>query len=94
MIAQRVLVIVILGNLFALIPCYAAVPATTQRLINKVNKDGPYLGLVIPNMFEMNPLLQHTSYKPTDLTIDFAGMLLLSTFIFSLIRLNTLIYIG
>ncbi|KAH6835830.1 Phosphorylase superfamily protein [Perilla frutescens var. hirtella] len=45
----------------------------TQRLINEANKDGPYLGLVIPNMFEMNPLLQHPTYKPTNLTIDFAG---------------------
>ncbi|KAH0645213.1 hypothetical protein KY284_033097 [Solanum tuberosum] len=37
------------------------------------NKKGPYLGLVIPNLFEMNPLLQHPSYKPSDLTIDYAG---------------------
>ncbi|KAK4730189.1 hypothetical protein R3W88_023177 [Solanum pinnatisectum] len=37
------------------------------------NKKGPYLGLVIPNLFEMNPLLQRPSYKPSDLTIDYAG---------------------
>ncbi|KAL3819013.1 hypothetical protein ACJIZ3_004918 [Penstemon smallii] len=49
------------------------IPEKTQSLINKVNKKGPYLGLVIPNLFEMNPLLQHPSYKPSNLTIDFSG---------------------
>ncbi|KAG6387987.1 hypothetical protein SASPL_153184 [Salvia splendens] len=71
MVVQRIFLIVILG-LFTLIPNYAAIPSTTQRLINKVNKDGPYLGIVIPNMFEMNPLLQHSHFQSTN-TIDFAG---------------------
>lgn len=33
-----------------------AILAETQKLINEANKKGPYLGLVIPNTFEMNPL--------------------------------------
>lgn len=45
----------------------------TQRLVIKANKNGPYLGLVIPNLFEMNPLLQSPSFIPTNLTIDFSG---------------------
>lgn len=72
LVVQKIFIIVILG-LFTLIPCDAATPSTTQRLINKVNKDGPYLGIVIPNMFEMNPLLQHSTFQSTN-TIDFAGI--------------------
>lgn len=51
----------------------AAIPTKTQRLVNKANKNGPYLGLVIPNQFELNPLLQHPSYVPSNLTIDLSG---------------------
>ncbi|KAJ4830765.1 hypothetical protein Tsubulata_020801 [Turnera subulata] len=54
-------------------PANGAIPSATQKLISKANKKGPYLGLVIPNLFEMNPLLQSPSYKPSDLTIDFSG---------------------
>ncbi|XP_051129854.1 bark storage protein A [Andrographis paniculata] len=64
--------IVILGVAIA-IPG-TAVPSNIQTAIDNANKNGPYLGLVIPNLFEMNPLLQHPSYKPNStLTIDFAG---------------------
>ncbi|XP_019184967.1 PREDICTED: bark storage protein A-like [Ipomoea nil] len=45
----------------------------TRMLIENANKKGPYLGVVIPNMFEMNPLLEHSSYKPSTLIIDYAG---------------------
>nr|GMC49017.1 bark storage protein A-like [Ipomoea batatas] len=45
----------------------------TRKLINMANKKGPYIGLVIPNLFEMNPLLQHPSFVPSNLTIDYAG---------------------
>ncbi|XP_055820561.1 bark storage protein A [Solanum dulcamara] len=50
-----------------------AISGKTRKLIDMANNNGPYLGLVIPNLFEMNPLLQHPSYKPSDLTIDYAG---------------------
>ena len=30
-----------------------ALTAQTQKMIAKANKDGPYLGLVIPNLFEL-----------------------------------------
>ncbi|KAL8204999.1 hypothetical protein R6Q57_010622 [Mikania cordata] len=45
----------------------------TKRLINKVNKNGPYIGIVIPNLFEMNPLLNHPEYKPSRHIIDVGG---------------------
>ncbi|KAH6831159.1 Phosphorylase superfamily protein, partial [Perilla frutescens var. hirtella] len=51
----------------------AAIPTKTHKLINKANINGPYLGLVIPNQFELNPLLQHPTYKPSNLTIHVSG---------------------
>lgn len=51
----------------------AALSRETQKSINKANEHGPYLGLVIPNTFEMNPLLQSPNFTSTDLIIDFSG---------------------
>lgn len=51
----------------------AVISAETQRLINKANKNGPYLGLVIPNLFEMNPLINSQNYISSNLTIDVQG---------------------
>ncbi|KAL8499212.1 hypothetical protein ACS0TY_022258 [Phlomoides rotata] len=64
--------LVLLISLFGIL-AKGEIPGNTQRLINEANQNGPYLGLVIPNLFELNPLLQHPSYTPTNLTIDFAG---------------------
>ncbi|KAK9983863.1 hypothetical protein SO802_033388 [Lithocarpus litseifolius] len=47
--------------------------AKTRKMIAKANRDGPYLGLVIPNLFEMNPLLQSPNFTSSNLIIDFAG---------------------
>ncbi|WCJ42509.1 Phosphorylase superfamily protein [Euphorbia peplus] len=40
--------------------------------IDKVNKKGPYLGIVVPNAFEMNPLIQSSSFLPRS-HLDFSG---------------------
>uniref|UniRef100_A0A9I9DW38 Nucleoside phosphorylase domain-containing protein n=1 Tax=Cucumis melo TaxID=3656 RepID=A0A9I9DW38_CUCME len=40
---------------------HAAVPKTIMKHIGRVNKNGPYLGIVVPNAFEMDPLLQSPS---------------------------------
>ncbi|KAK9058862.1 hypothetical protein SSX86_023706 [Deinandra increscens subsp. villosa] len=45
----------------------------TQRLIDEANALGPYIGVVIPNNFEMNPLLNHPEYKGTQNFIDIGG---------------------
>ncbi|EEF45888.1 mta/sah nucleosidase, putative [Ricinus communis] len=50
-----------------------ALSVDTLKLISEVNDDGPYLGLVIPNPYEMNPLLQSPNFTATNLTIDFSG---------------------
>ncbi|KAI3454084.1 hypothetical protein Pfo_010747 [Paulownia fortunei] len=69
------LLFLVIFTFLTLMLCHVngGIPGKTQRLINKANKNGPYLGLVIPNLFEMNPLLQHPSYKPSNLIIDVAG---------------------
>ncbi|XP_048331267.1 uncharacterized protein LOC125422882 [Ziziphus jujuba] len=51
----------------------AAISEKTRKLIDRANKNGPYLGIVIPNLFEMNPLLKHPDYKARKLTIDVSG---------------------
>lgn len=49
--------------------------AVAREMIEQVNNaTGPYLGLVIPNQFEMDPLLQSPSFTSTNLTIDISGM--------------------
>ena len=48
-------------------------PAKTQPMIAEANRNGPYLGLVIPNLFEMNPLLQSPSFTSSNFIIDIAG---------------------
>ncbi|KAK7351483.1 hypothetical protein VNO77_10982 [Canavalia gladiata] len=50
-----------------------ALTSELQGKIAKVNQEGPYLGLIIPNSFELDPLLQNPGYNPSDTIIDFAG---------------------
>nr|XP_043612029.1 bark storage protein A-like [Erigeron canadensis] len=45
----------------------------TKHMIDKANKKGPYIGIVIPNLFEMNPLLNYPEYKSSKLIIDAGG---------------------
>jgi hypothetical protein len=42
----------------------AAVQQSTARSIQMVNRCGPFLGVVVPNAFEMEPLLQSPSFSP------------------------------
>lgn len=49
------------------------IPRKTMHMINVANMKGPYIGVVIPNLFELNPLLQSPSYKSSNFNIDFSG---------------------
>ncbi|VVB11231.1 unnamed protein product [Arabis nemorensis] len=51
------------------------IPRTVLRKIEWMNQKGPYLGIVAPNNYELNPLLNHPDYVPysTLPSIDFAG---------------------
>lgn len=53
----------------------AAVNQYTWGRIARINLEGPYLGIVVPNSFEMSPLLQSPSFVPHSKLpyIDFAG---------------------
>ncbi|CAN8230111.1 unnamed protein product [Cochlearia groenlandica] len=48
---------------------------TILRKIEKINQRGPYLGIVAPNNFELNPLLASKAFVPNRSLpfIDFAG---------------------
>lgn len=52
-----------------------AVSQSVIHEVSRINKDGPYLGIVVPNSFEMNPLLQSPSFKPNQKHpyLDFSG---------------------
>ncbi|CAI9100383.1 OLC1v1037366C1 [Oldenlandia corymbosa var. corymbosa] len=53
----------------------AAVSENEWEKIAAINKKGPYLGIVVPNNFEMSPLLQSPSFVPLKALpyFDFAG---------------------
>ncbi|XP_052156769.1 bark storage protein A-like [Oryza glaberrima] len=42
----------------------AAVAADAARGVRQVNRRGPYLGVVVPNGFEMEPLLRSPAFSP------------------------------
>lgn len=42
----------------------AAVPESTARSLRRVNRHGPFLGVVVPNAFEMEPLLWSPRFSP------------------------------
>ncbi|XWS17720.1 hypothetical protein CRYUN_Cryun33cG0091500 [Craigia yunnanensis] len=76
MVAMKVVFMMLLAALILMFHEHqadGAISAETQKLIDEANMNGPYLGLVIPNLFEMNPLLQHPNYTSTNFTIDVAG---------------------
>lgn len=54
----------------------AAVPMSVLKQVYRANKNGPYLGIVVPNAFEMNPLLQSPSFVVDHNLphLDFSGL--------------------
>ncbi|KAF9615672.1 hypothetical protein IFM89_026054 [Coptis chinensis] len=52
-----------------------AISKGSMRNISEINSKGPYLGLVVPNAFEMTPLLQSQSFAADDTHpfLDFSG---------------------
>ncbi|GLU09895.1 hypothetical protein SLE2022_267300 [Rubroshorea leprosula] len=53
----------------------AEISHTTLRNITTINKNGPYLGIIVPNAFEMAPLLLSESFvaDPKFPYLDFSG---------------------
>jgi hypothetical protein len=54
----------------------AAVAADAARGVRQVNRRGPYLGVVVPNGFEMEPLLRSPAFSPAKKLpyLDVAGI--------------------
>ncbi|KAG5037113.1 hypothetical protein JHK86_017953 [Glycine max] len=52
-----------------------AVSEVSWREISNINSEGPYLGIVVPNSFELGPLLRSSSFVPHNKFpyFDFAG---------------------
>ncbi|XP_027176945.1 bark storage protein A isoform X1 [Coffea eugenioides] len=67
--------LVILASVNVIRSANAAVSDYAWANIRRVNQEGPYLGIVVPNSFEMSPLLQSPSFVPHDKLpyIDVAG---------------------
>ncbi|KAK1377615.1 Bark storage protein A [Heracleum sosnowskyi] len=53
----------------------SAIPESVMRDIETINNEGSYFGIVVPNSFEMNPLLQSSSFLVHENlpSLDFAG---------------------
>lgn len=52
--------------LLVVVPCVvsAAIPDSVTRAVRQANRHGPYIGVVVPNSFEMEPLLRSPSLSP------------------------------
>ncbi|GMI94824.1 hypothetical protein like AT4G28940 [Hibiscus trionum] len=52
-----------------------SIPSSTLRKIDRINKEGSYVGIIVPNSFEMNPLLQSPTFLPHHNLpyLDFSG---------------------
>ncbi|KAG5022009.1 hypothetical protein JHK85_018351 [Glycine max] len=68
------LLVLVLGST---ISANGAVSEVSWREISKINREGPYVGIVVPNAFELNPLLRSPSFVPHNKFpyFDFAGNL-------------------
>ncbi|KAK7314445.1 hypothetical protein VNO77_32969 [Canavalia gladiata] len=52
-----------------------AISEVSWREINNINRQGPYIGIVVPNAYELNPLLHSPTFVPHNKFpyFDFAG---------------------
>ncbi|XP_027355691.1 bark storage protein A-like [Abrus precatorius] len=74
--AKRVLYVFLAAFLWvnaqhAFVSC--ALTSELHSKIAKVKQKGPYLGLIIPNAFELDPLLKNPGYTATGTIIDIDG---------------------
>ncbi|GLJ53335.1 hypothetical protein SUGI_1137290 [Cryptomeria japonica] len=60
--ALKLVHIRVLLLIFMAIACNAEHSAKVLGYVNIINRDGPYMGLVVPNTFEMEPLLQPPNF--------------------------------
>ncbi|XP_057447169.1 bark storage protein A [Lotus japonicus] len=67
--------LVIMVLLGGSIKAYGEISQLSWREISNINSHGPYIGIVVPNAFEINPLLQSPSFVINKKFpyVDFAG---------------------
>ncbi|KAK7272708.1 hypothetical protein RJT34_29493 [Clitoria ternatea] len=72
-IRELALLVLVLGS--SMISANAALSELCWREISNINNEGPYIGVVVPNAFELNPLLHSPSFVPHNKFpfFDFAG---------------------
>ncbi|KAG6494764.1 hypothetical protein ZIOFF_042525 [Zingiber officinale] len=75
---RRILVLLVLAVMAGSLSERASGGSITKkawRTVRRVNKEGPYLGLVVPNSYELNPLLQSSNFvhSPRLPFLDLAG---------------------
>ncbi|GLJ30640.1 hypothetical protein SUGI_0606750 [Cryptomeria japonica] len=63
---MRLIFLFLFVTLFMVSKLTLALPSSeTLKAIQQINEHGPYLGLVVPNAYEMDPLLQSQHFKPS-----------------------------
>lgn len=60
---EAVLLVMVMGLLKR---SSGAVDHRSMKMVDGVNREGPFFGIVVPNSFEMNPLLQSPSFVPNE----------------------------
>jgi hypothetical protein len=61
------LAVVVMLMATAATPAEGFISDKTWRAIRRANRDGaPFVGLVVPNAYEMDPVLRSPSFKPSD----------------------------
>jgi len=68
-------VVVMMVLLGSSINAYGAINQLSWREIGNINSLGPYIGIVVPNAYELNPLLHSSNFEPHNKFpyFDFAG---------------------
>lgn len=63
---RPLLALLLTATALVLLPEVAALASnkTALRLADKVNEEGPWLGLVVPNIYELSPLLAPGVFVP------------------------------
>ena len=61
------LAVVVMLMATAATPAEGFISDKTWRAIRRANRDGaPFVGLVVPNAYEMDPVLRSPGFKPSD----------------------------
>lgn len=69
---QLVMVTVVVVIMIMATAAEGFISRKTWRAIRQADRDGPFVGLVVPNAYEMEPVLNSPAFKPTNI-LDVQG---------------------